>query len=300
MDLRKNALDILKETSRTFYIPISRLPAGLQEAVASAYLCMRAIDEIEDHPKLDNQTKAKLLQAISLSLQAAVDGCPVEDFSVLLSLHQGPPLPEVSIRIQEWAELAPATIAPRIWDATAAMADRMAYWASHNWAIRTEADLDRYTFGVAGAVGLLLSDLWAWYDGTNTSRPQAIGFGRGLQAVNILRNRTEDLARGVDFFPDGWNREDFYAYAQRNLTLADAYTKALSLGPALEFCKIPLTLAYATLGTLSRGEPKLSRSAVLTLIAQVTGVSWQKSANRPEADNEYCSFAAGKGGTCVE
>ncbi|MBV9390246.1 MAG: phytoene/squalene synthase family protein [Chroococcidiopsidaceae cyanobacterium CP_BM_ER_R8_30] len=298
MDLRKDALQILKETSRTFYIPISRLPAGLQEAVASAYLCMRAIDEIEDHPELDNQTKAQLLQAISLSLQAAVDGCTVDDFSLLLSSHQGPPLAEVSIRIKEWAELAPATIAPRIWDATAAMADRMAYWASRQWEIHTEAELDRYTFGVAGAVGLLLSDLWAWYDGTNTSRPQAIGFGRGLQAVNILRNRTEDLARGVDFFPDGWNREDFYVYAQRNLTLADAYTKALPLGPALDFCKIPLTLAHATLDTLSRGEPKLSRSAVLTLIAQVIGASWQKSAYS-EASDEYC-IAVGKSGTCVE
>lgn len=298
MDLRKDALEILKETSRTFYIPISRLPAGLQEAVSSAYLCMRAIDEIEDHPELDNQTKAKLLQAISLSLQAAVDSCTVDDFLLMLSLHQGPPLAEVSIRIGEWAELAPATIAPRIWDATAAMAERMAYWASHNWAVRTEAELDRYTFGVAGAVGLLLSDLWAWYDGTNTNRSQAIGFGRGLQAVNILRNRTEDLARGADFFPDGWNRDDFYAYAQRNLKLADAYTKALPLGPALDFCKIPLTLAHATLGTMSRGEPKLSRSAVLTLIAQVTGASWQKSAHS-EARDGYC-IAATKSGTCVE
>ncbi len=38
MNLRKDALEILKATSRTFYIPISRLPSGLQEAVASAYL----------------------------------------------------------------------------------------------------------------------------------------------------------------------------------------------------------------------------------------------------------------------
>ena len=69
------------------------------------------------------------------------------------------PLPEVTIRIGEWALLAPETIAPRIWDATAAMADRMAHWASSNWKIHTEADLDRYTFGVAGAVGLLHSYL---------------------------------------------------------------------------------------------------------------------------------------------
>ena len=45
----KDALTVLKETSRTFYIPITKLPSGVQEAVASAYLCLRAIDEIEDH-----------------------------------------------------------------------------------------------------------------------------------------------------------------------------------------------------------------------------------------------------------
>ena len=269
MDSRQEALEILKETSRTFYIPISRLPSGLQEAVASAYLCMRAIDEIEDHPGLDNPTKAKLLQAISVTLQAAADGFAFDDFSLALHTHQSP-LAEVTIRIGEWALLAPGTIAPRIWDATAAMADRMAYWASSTWKVHTEADLNRYTFGVAGAVGLLLSDLWAWYDGTQTNRTEAIGFGRGLQAVNILRNHTEDLARGVDFFPDGWRAEDMQVYARRNLLLADAYTKALPLGPALGFCQIPLTLAHATLDALADGEDKLSRSAVLALVEQVT------------------------------
>ena len=43
---------ILKETSRTFYIPVARLPERLQETVAAAYLCMRAIDEIEDNDDL--------------------------------------------------------------------------------------------------------------------------------------------------------------------------------------------------------------------------------------------------------
>ena len=178
MELRKEAMEILKETSRTFYIPIIKLPPGLQEAVASGYLCMRAIDEIEDHPTLNNIVKAKLLRTIALRLQAAVDNSSLSSFSLDLSPDQGI-LPEVTIRIGEWASLASDSIAPRIWDATAAMADRMAHWAESNWEINTEDDLNRYTFSVAGAVGLLLSDLWAWYDGTQTSRTQAIGFGRG-------------------------------------------------------------------------------------------------------------------------
>lgn len=272
MDLYGDALNILKETSRTFYIPITKLPLGLQEAVASAYLCLRAIDEIEDHPELDNFTKAKLLRTISLTLQAGGDGFAIDAFYKGFHSHEHL-LPEVSLRIREWAILAPATIAPRIWDATAAMADRMAYWSQNDWKIRTESDLDRYTFGVAGAVGLMLSDLWAWYDGTQTNRIHAIGFGRGLQAVNIIRNHTEDLVRGVDFFPEGWSAEDLHHYARRNLTLADAYINALAPGPALDFCQIPLTLAYGTLDALANGKSKLSRSDVLALLDQLTNTS---------------------------
>lgn len=269
MDLRRDALDILKETSRTFYIPISQLPSGLQEAVTSAYLCMRAIDEIEDHADLDNSTKARILHSISHTLQAGVDGFALDAFAAGFSAEQDM-LPEVTLRVREWAILAPETIAPRIWDATAAMADRMAHWAECNWQIRSEADLDRYTFGVAGAVGLILSDLWSWYDGTQTNRTEAIGFGRGLQAVNILRNHSEDMTRGVDFFPTGWTTEQMHAYARRNLALADAYTAALPVGPAFDFCCIPLTLAHGTLEALANGKEKLSRTDVLALINQVT------------------------------
>lgn len=267
----KSALDLLKETSRTFYIPISLLPAKLQGAVASAYLCMRAIDQIEDHPTLDLSLKAKLLRQISLNLQAGTESSQVEDFGQGLSDY-APQLEEVTLRIGEWALLAPATISPRIWDATAAMADRMAYWSEHNWHIETEADLDRYTFSVAGAVGLMLSDLWAWYDGTETSRTEAIGFGRGLQAVNILRNHLEDKDRGVDFFPQGWTADDMQRYARRNLRLADAYTQALPKGPAMLFCRIPLALAHATIDALSQGREKLTRQDVMEIVAPLSQV----------------------------
>ena len=46
MNRQDDFLRVLKDTSRTFFIPIVRLPQRLQEAVGSAYLCMRAIDEI--------------------------------------------------------------------------------------------------------------------------------------------------------------------------------------------------------------------------------------------------------------
>lgn len=270
MEFSRYPLEVLKQTSRTFYIPISRLPSRLQEAVASAYLCMRAIDEIEDHPELDNAIKTKLLRIISINLQTMRDDFAINELSLVLTKYQNS-LPEVSIRISEWAIMAPETIAPRIWDAIVAMADRMAYWAECGWKINRETDLDAYTFSVAGAVGLLLSDLWAWYDGTQTNRTQAVGFGRGLQAVNILRNRSEDLTRQVDYFPNGWSEEQMHIYARRNLSLADTYTQNLPNGPAKDFCQIPLALAHATLNALALGQPKLTRNAVLDIVQRFSG-----------------------------
>ena len=266
--LLQRGLQTLEATSRTFYIPISRLPPGLLEAVGSAYLCLRAIDEIEDHPTLDCPSKERLLRDLSRALQASVESF---DGQALL-MHTSPyreKLAQVTLQVADWLALAPASIAPRIWDATAAMADRMADWAACNWRVRTEADLDRYTFSVAGTVGLMLSDLWGWFDGTLTDRVQAIGFGRGLQAVNILRNRADDLRRGVDFVPDGWEAGfpgRMHDYARRNLSYADAYLASLPEGPARQFCRIPLILAHATLEALAQGRSRLERSEVLRLI----------------------------------
>jgi len=259
------ALGVLKETSRTFFIPIDLLPPRLKEAVASAYLCMRAIDEIEDHPNLNYLDKARLLHAISFHLQSFFNDEHHTDLEPVFDPHREV-LPEVSTRIQDWLFISPAEMTPRICDATSTMAERMALWAGRAWIIHSEADLDCYTFSVAGAVGLLLSDLWAWYDGTRTDRMKAVGFGRGLQAVNILRNHSEDLARGVNFYPDGWDHQMMMAYARQNLSLADQYTEELSPGPALTFCRIPLALAHATLDVLERGGEKLSRMDVLRVV----------------------------------
>ena len=266
MSIAVEALDMLEKTSRTFFIPISRLPSELQDAVMSGYLCLRAIDEIEDHPSLDNRAKAKLLHSISRMLQTTF---AAGDFARAFGRRRRE-LREVTLRIGDWALLAPPSIAPRVWESTATMADRMAHWAENGWTVRTETDLDRYTFGVAGSVGLLLSDLWAWYNGTQTNRVHAVGFGRGLQAVNILRNHAEDVARGVEFFPTGWQAEEMHAYARRNLAMADTYTSSLPPGPVLDFCAIPLALAYATLDSLARGEVKLSRGEVLRIIDRYT------------------------------
>jgi farnesyl-diphosphate farnesyltransferase len=278
MPLERDATEVLKQTSRTFYLSIVQLPPRIREAVMSSYLSLRAIDEIEDHACFDKLTKISLLCEISNELQGR-DSLSAQRLSTVLRAHRDE-LPEVTNRLDEWSHLAPTTIAPCIWNATAAMARRMAYWVANDWRINTKRDLDRYTFSVAGAVGVLLSDLWSWYDGTPSHRGDAIGYGRGLQAVNILRNRFEDLARGIDFFPESWTADDFQLYAKRNLSRGDAYVEGFPPGPARMFCRGPQALAYATLEALARGESKLSRSAVLELVGTHDGFSGAETSKK--------------------
>lgn len=262
-----DAMTMLKKTSRTFYIPISSLDLGLKEAVTSAYLCMRAIDEIEDHDELTNQLKVELLLGIHETFQSTHI---IEATQKLLSPYRGV-LPEVTMQLDEWALLCPSSGASIVYHYIAKMSLQMADWVQNGWNIHTEEDLDRYTYSVAGMVGEMLSELWLWHDGTQSDLTKAVAFGRGLQAVNILRNRAEDLKRGVDFFPDGWGFKEMQQYTRRNLQLADSYIADLKEGPALKFCKIPLALAHATVNLIAVGGNKLTRDAVLKIVSRVSG-----------------------------
>ncbi|MEI7026215.1 phytoene/squalene synthase family protein [Paenibacillus sp. y28] len=262
-----DAMTMLQQTSRTFYIPISRLTPGLKEAVSSAYLCMRAIDEIEDDADLAGTIKAELLQGVHDAIQAPD---MAEAVQKVLSPYKDV-LPEVTLRLHEWALLCPPTVAPTIYGYIARMSKQMAEWVNVGWNIKTEEELDGYTYSVAGMVGEMLSEIWLWYDGTTSDMTKAVAFGRGLQAVNILRNRTEDLERGVDFYPDGWGSKEMLHYTRRNLKLADEYIAELKEGPAMEFCKIPLALAHATVKLISAGGNKLTRDTVLKIVNRITG-----------------------------
>jgi len=273
MTLHADLTRVLKDTSRTFFIPIARLPARLQETVASAYLCMRAIDEIEDHPGLDDTHKAVLLHGLGPILQARIGAGNAHASLVELEFFFSPYrsiLPEVTLRIGDWLLSAPTDIAPRVWDATIAMAERMAYWVENHWQIQTEADLDGYTFSVAGAVGLLICDIWGWFDGTAIDRMCAVQFGRGLQAVNILRNRKEDVDRGVNFFPAGWTDKEMFAYARKNLDLARTGVASMPKSSFKYFVDIPLLLAEGTLDAIENGAGKLSRQQVMQIVGQGT------------------------------
>jgi len=267
-NLEKEAMHVLKDTSRTFYIPITLLKRELRLTVGSAYLCMRAIDEIEDHETMDANVKETLLRKTKDLLLANGDF----DCSTYLSSIEPyrADLPEVTVRLGDWLKICPEGIVNKVKEATAEMAGGMADWVKKDWVIKTKADLDNYTYYVAGLVGVMLSDIWKWYDGTETDHDLAIGFGRGLQAVNILRNQHVDFAeRGVRFIPEGWTRDDVFDYARENLRLADLYIKDIHTRTITLFCKIPLALAKRTLKSMEDGKEKMTRQEVEEVVAEV-------------------------------
>ncbi|GGB42759.1 hypothetical protein GCM10011409_20440 [Lentibacillus populi] len=264
--LQKEAMQMLKLTSRTFYIPISLLKPKLKKTVASAYLCMRAVDEIEDHDALDSAAKQHLLRSTSRLLQG--NNFDNGAFLQLVSPYKTQ-LPEVTLRLGDWISVCPVEIVDKIKESTSVMAEGMANWAEKGWRIKNKADLDDYTYYVAGLVGVMLSDIWQWYDGTTTDRELAIGYGRGLQAVNILRNQDEDGERGVRFVPDDWTRADLFEYTEKNLALADEYMTDIANRNILLFCRIPLALAKRTVKALKDGREKISRAEVENIVETI-------------------------------
>ncbi|MEH7235920.1 squalene/phytoene synthase family protein [Bacillus sp. JJ1562] len=262
----KDAIRILKETSRTFYIPITFLQKELKDSVASAYLVFRAIDEIEDHENLDKDVKYSILMQVGDLFKQPFDN---EEYLRILGPTKDQ-MPEVTLRLEEWLQACPKDALQIIMNAANEMALGMAKWAKANWDIHTREDLDDYTYYVAGLVGVLLSDLWELYGGEKTDRELAIGYGRGLQAVNILRNEKEDLdERGVSFVPDGWNREELFKYAEENLAKADLYMKSLNKRSIILFCRLPLALAHKTLKAMKEGRVKMTRAEVEQTVEEV-------------------------------
>src|ERR1700740_1966866 len=110
MPLNHDASEILKQTSRTFYPSIVALPPRIREAVMSSYLSLRAIDEIEDHPRLPKDTKIDLLKKLSAKLRqlSRNDAC-----AQLFDPYREE-LPEVTLRLDDWLALSPKGTAQTI------------------------------------------------------------------------------------------------------------------------------------------------------------------------------------------
>jgi farnesyl-diphosphate farnesyltransferase len=301
---------MLRSVSRTFALSIEQLPAVLRDSITVSYLLLRVSDCLEDHAELDAAHKAELLRLWDRVLAgevgvdaleagtAALDGADPEAYVaknarvVLDKLHE-----------------LPAEIQGAIVGRVRATTVGMARWQEHGPFVPDEPALDDYMHEVAGRVGYLLTDLFAWYSPRIRARrdelmPLAREYGLALQTVNVIRGMRKDYERGwvfvpVSFYePLGLTRDELFdpANLDRALTvveqLADKATGHLQHGLAYIqafprrqhhvrlACMWPLLFAVRTLAIsrnnadVLRDEAKIGRDQVRRIMRDTTLFGW--------------------------
>ncbi|MDP1604553.1 MAG: squalene/phytoene synthase family protein, partial [Legionella sp.] len=202
-----NLRDLLRITSRTFALGIERLPRILCDATTIAYLLLRVSDYLEDNDEMDTDRKISLLnlwinilreqeQAVCLTVQLKDSDTGNPD--AIVAQHSG----EILQRLRSLPYQVQEIIVHHVINST----QGMARWTQKGPTVNDEKDLDDYMFEVAGRVGYLVTQLFAWYSITIRRRekeimPLAREFGLALQTVNVIRGLREDYDRGWIYIP---------------------------------------------------------------------------------------------------
>ncbi len=208
---------LLPQVSRTFAISIEGLPDPLRDAVRVAYLLCRAVDTIEDEPRMAPADRAVLFDAFdALLADDTIDPAPFESLCARARLGAGAPDGELCrgagavFRAFRRLPLAQRqAIRPHVQEMSSGMRAYCARADAAGGALRLDdlEDLERYCYFVAGTVGNLLTALFepavpALSEAARAAvRARAVSFGLGLQMVNIVKDVAEDLERGVCFLP---------------------------------------------------------------------------------------------------
>lgn len=207
---------LLRGVSRSFFLSIRLLPASLRRPIALAYLLARAADTLADVSALPVAERTGHLACLS----AAVDGrVPSSgDVAGLRSVLAPDHDPQERLLLAclpqclDWLHaLAPddrediRAVLRHIVRGQALDLQRFAGGAPR--ALDDAAQLDEYTYLVAGSVGEFWTDLCVRHLGGFAQAPQATmralgrDYGKGLQLINILRDGADDLAAGRCYFP---------------------------------------------------------------------------------------------------
>jgi len=208
--------DLLKDVSRSFYLTLRVLPDSIRRPIGLAYLLARATDTIADTQIVSLEERLGSLRALRERIQGTA-ASPV-DFGNL-ARHQGSPAERVLLENCD----AALALLQRLSDGDRQLVRKAldtitggqeldlrrfgGASASRIVALRTDGELEDYTYRVAGCVG----EFW-----TNMCRAhvfpaarlddsvlltEAVQFGKGLQLVNILRDLPADLRNGRCYLP---------------------------------------------------------------------------------------------------
>ena len=209
---------ILRKVSRSFYLSIFILPKKLRDPVALGYLLARASDTIADTAELPIELRVEKLRTLARGIQ----GEPLGDSIAGLSASIAPLQTNESERALienlqsclDWLDQSEVgdredvrTVLEQINRGQILDVERFPD-PKHVIALQTAAELDEYTYLVAGSAG----EFWTRLCLRHLKKFSARGdddmlrlskrYGTGLQLVNILRDAGDDLRAGRCYFPN--------------------------------------------------------------------------------------------------
>jgi farnesyl-diphosphate farnesyltransferase len=305
-----NSRDLLRIASRTFAIGIERLPGILCEATTVAYLLLRVSDYLEDNEEMNNDEKVAGLNVWVNILRGEMDvdqltarlgGADTSNPDAIVAQHAR----EILLHLRSLPYAVQEIIVHHVINSTLGMAR----WARMGPRMDDEKDLDDYMFEVAGRVGYLVTQLFAWYSTYIRRRekeimPLAREFGLGLQTVNVIRGLREDFDRGWIYVPKkfltriGISSEQLFdpAHRQQAFQVLDLLTDKAErhLHQALKYvkslpwwqhgirlgCIFPLMFAIRTLAISRRNaqvfesEARITREEVKRIVLDATLWGW--------------------------
>ncbi len=172
----------MAHSGKTFYRAARLLPPAVREDIVALYAFCRRVDDLADEPEGPAAQNFYQLQAVAQELR-----------------HGGG---ERSLALG-WSFAGDARRA-----LLARAAAALVGAAAADVAQQQPACLDallRYTFGVAGTVGLMLAELLG---ADSVARAAAIALGMAMQLSNIARDVAEDWRNGRIYLPADWIGQD--------------------------------------------------------------------------------------------
>jgi farnesyl-diphosphate farnesyltransferase len=209
---------ILRSVSRSFYLSIRFLPRQLREPIALAYLLARTTDTVADTARIPGTVRMEALKMFSDGiLGKASRKMVVNQVASFVPLQENAAertLLDSLSDCLEWLE----QIERADRDDIRAVLEKITHGQMldlHRFndptkvrALETAADLDEYTYLVAGCVGEFWTRLCFRHLQNFASLIQdemlALGrrYGMGLQLINVLRDAGPDLRAGRCYFPN--------------------------------------------------------------------------------------------------
>jgi len=207
---------LLKQASRSFYLTLRILPRPVRPQIGFAYLLARASDTIADTQIVPVAERLQLLHTFGEYIQGQLPSFPSLHS---LSLQQGSQaertlLAQLHLILPSILQFTPPdqnrirSVLSTIISGQKLDLQRFGSGSpDHILALETEADLDDYTYRVAGCVGEFWTSICRAHLFPEASLEDAlllqrgIRFGKGLQLVNVLRDLPGDLRQGRCYLP---------------------------------------------------------------------------------------------------